>query len=155
MRRKEKKGRFSAEWIADHCIAVRLRLLTRAVTRLYNDALRSHGITISQMNILVAVWRMREAKQGDVCRALFLEKSTLSRDVERMIARGWLKSMQGVDRRTGFLSITPAGQRLLEKTFPAWNRAQQQARALLREEDLDALNRAVRSLRSGNPAEPN
>ena len=154
MRRKEKAQKLSVELIAEQCIAVRLRLLTRAVTKLYNDALRSFGITISQMNILVAVSHMGEAaRQGDVCRALLLDKSTLSRDVERMHARGWLRMIPGEDRRSELLRITPAGERLLERTFPAWSRAQEQAKELLGEKDLAGLNRAVRALRSGKPAD--
>ncbi len=79
----------TVEEIAEQCVAVRLRLLTRAVTGIYNRALRPHGLTVSQMNILVAVSCMREAKPREVCRALHLEKSTLSRDAERMLPMGY------------------------------------------------------------------
>lgn len=151
MRRKSDTKRPTAGVMADECIAVRLRLLTRAVTKLYNNALRSCGVTISQMNILVAVSHMGDtAGQRDVCRVLLLDKSTLSRDVERMLARGWLrKIVPDEDRRSGLLQITPAGETLLERTYPAWSRAQAQARRLLREDEVVGLNRVVRALRSG------
>jgi DNA-binding MarR family transcriptional regulator len=101
------------------------------------------------MNILVAVSHLGEAKQGDICRALHLDKSTLSRDVERMKTQGWLEKLSGQDRRTGLLRITRQGEKLLKQTFPPWNQAQQQARTLLREEDVAGLNRAIRALRLG------
>lgn len=145
---KRRKEVSAAEFVAEECIAVRLRLLTRAVTRLYNNALRPHGVTVSQMNILVAVCRMGEAKPQAICHVLQLEKSTLSRDVERMLARGWLQSMPGQDARTIRLKVTPAGERLVEKTIPAWKNAQRQAKALLRKQGIVSLQKAVATIRS-------
>ncbi len=145
---KRKPVKLSVELIAEECIAVRLRVLTRAVTKLYNKALRPHGLTVSQMNILVAVSRLGDAKQQEVCRILHLDKSSLSRDVERMRARGWLDIQSGEDRRTGLLRVARSGRVLLQKTFPAWHRAQRQAKALLGETDIASLGRAVKALRS-------
>jgi DNA-binding MarR family transcriptional regulator len=145
---KRRKEVSAAEFVAEECIAVRLRLLTRAVTRLYNNALRPHGLTVSQMNVLVAVCRMGEARPQAICHVLQLEKSTLSRDVERMLARGWLESMPGQDARTIRLKVTPAGERLVEKTIPAWKNAQRQAKALLRKQGIVSLQKAVVTIRS-------
>jgi DNA-binding MarR family transcriptional regulator len=145
---KRKTTNISVELVAEECIAVRLRVLTRAVTKLYNKALRPHGLTVSQMNILVAVSRLGDAKPQDVCRILHLDKSSLSRDVERMRAQGWLESLLGEDRRTGLLRVARSGRALLQKTFPAWHQAQRQAKALLAEKDIASLGRAVKALRS-------
>ena len=81
MGRKDESLQAKTSLIVEECIAVKLRLLTRAVTKIYNRALRPHGLTISQMNILVAASYIGQAKQQDICQALHLEKSTLSRDL--------------------------------------------------------------------------
>lgn len=144
MSKQAATANISVELIAEECIAVRLRVLTRAVTKIYNKALRPHGLTVSQMNILVAVSRLGDAKQRDVCWVLHLDKSSLSRDVERMRAQGWLESLPG----KGLLRVARSGKTLLQKTFPAWHQAQGQAKALLGEKDIATLDRAVKSLRS-------
>ena len=77
-----------AEVIARDCIAVRVRALNRAVTALYDEALRPHGLRVGQLNLLVAIARMGTARPGDLCRVLRMEKSTLSRDVEVMRRNG-------------------------------------------------------------------
>ena len=41
--------------VAGECIAVRVRLINRVITALYDAALRPHGVRVSQGNILVAV----------------------------------------------------------------------------------------------------
>jgi DNA-binding MarR family transcriptional regulator len=145
--KKERAARSPVEQIAQECIAVQLRTLTRAVTRIYNRALRPFGLTISQMNILVAVSYLGEARQQDVCRVLHLDKSTLSRDVERMRANGWIENLTGDDARTSLLHVTTAGKKLLEKTNSAWQYAQQEAVALLGDEHSASLGRTVASIR--------
>jgi hypothetical protein len=62
-------AKISFETIAEQCIAVRLRMLSRGVTKIYNQALRLYGLMVSQMNILVAVSCLEQARQQDACRA--------------------------------------------------------------------------------------
>ncbi len=40
--------------VASECVAVRLRMLNRVITNIYDDALRPLDLKVSQMNILVA-----------------------------------------------------------------------------------------------------
>src|SRR5882757_7261259 len=77
--------------MAGECIAVRLRMLNRVITNIYDTALRPLGLKVSQMNILVAAAKMGTARPLAVCEYLHLDVSTLSRNVERMKARGWLE----------------------------------------------------------------
>src|SRR3954451_25295847 len=86
--------------IARTCIAVRLRLLNRVVTNLYDDALRPLGLKVSQMNILVLTAKLRLARPAQVCDLLQLDTSTLSRNVERMRAQCWLEVIADEDART-------------------------------------------------------
>src|SRR4029453_206894 len=154
MERQDKSLQAKAALIAEECIAVRLRLLTRAVTSIYNQALRHHGLTVSQMNILVAAFYLGHAKQRDICRALHLEKSTLSRDLTRMRERGWITETPGDDGRSSLLRVTAQGGKLLQKAIPAWQQAQQEAAALLGEREITPLGRAVKALRSSRPKNP-
>lgn len=144
----------SVKIMAEECVAVRLRLLTRAVTRIYNKALRPYGVNISQLNVLAAVAYLGEAMQQKVCQALHMHKSTLSRDLTRMQAAGWIRSDSGEDGRVTILRITSGGKKLLEKAFPAWERAQQEAKTLLGEKDVANLGKTVMTLRSKASARP-
>jgi DNA-binding MarR family transcriptional regulator len=148
MERKDESLQAKAALIVEECIAVKLRLLTRAVTKIFNQALRPHGLTVSQMNILVAASYIGQAKQQDICQALHLEKSTLSRDLVRMRERGWVAESPGDDGRSSLLRVTAHGEKLLQRAFPAWRQAQQQAAELLGERDIAALGRAAKTLRS-------
>jgi DNA-binding MarR family transcriptional regulator len=132
--------------IARNCIAVRLRLLNRVVTNLYDEALREHGVKISQLNILVAAGKLGLARPGQVCDILQLDVSTLSRNVERMRAKGWLESVPDEDARAQPFQLTPQGKRLIEKAVPAWELAQRKAGELLGKGGIALFDRVVNKM---------
>ena len=133
--------------IARTCIAVRLRLLNRVVTNLYDDALRPLGLKVSQLNLLVVTAKLGLAQPAKVCALLQLDTSTLSRNVERMRAKGWLEVVPAEDARTQPFRLTAQGKSLLEKAVPAWEQAQKQAEELLGDEGIALLDRAAKKLR--------
>ena len=134
------------ETIARSCIAVRLRLLNRVVTNFYDDALRPLGLKVSQLNILIVAAKLGLARPAQVCDLLQLDTSTLSRNVERMRAHGWLEVVPEADARAQPFRLTPQGKRLIEKAVPAWEEAQQQATELLGDEGIALLNKAAKKL---------
>ena len=117
--------------IAKTCIAVRLRLLNRVVTNIYDHCLRPLGLKVSQLNILVVTAKLGLARPTEVCNLLQLDVSTLSRNIERMRINGWLEIVSGADARTQSFRLTSQGKRLLEKAIPAWDKAQREALELL------------------------
>ena len=141
----EKESR-AIDAIARTCIAVRLRLLNRVVKNLYDDALRPLGLKVSQLNILVVTAKLGVAQPGQVCDLLQLDTSSLSRNVERMRAKGWLEVVPGEDARTQPFRLTAQGKRLLERAVPAWERAQRQAEELLGEDGVALLSKTVSKL---------
>jgi DNA-binding MarR family transcriptional regulator len=136
----------SIDTIARECVAVRLRLLNRVVTNFYDDALRPLGLTVSQLNILIVTGKLGLARPAQVCEILQLDTSTLSRNVERMRAHGWLEVVPDKDARTQPLRLTPQGRRLTEKAVPAWENAQAQATRLLGNSGIALLDKAARKL---------
>ena len=137
----------SIDTIAKTCIAVRLRLLNRVVTNFYDDALRPLGLKVSQLNILIVTARLGLARPAQVCEILQLDTSTLSRNVERMRAHGWLEVVPEEDARAQPFRLTPQGKRLIEKAIPAWEEAQRQAAELLGDEGIALLDKAAKKLR--------
>lgn len=127
--------------VARDCIAHRVRLLNRAVTAIYDEALRPHGLTIGQMSMLVTLAQMESASPGALGRELHMEKSTLSRNVQRLRTRGWLDATVTDDARTTELRVTARGRRLLREVHPAWGRAQRRAAALLGEQGVRGIAR--------------
>jgi DNA-binding MarR family transcriptional regulator len=138
--------------VASECVAVRLRMLNRVITNIYDDALRSLDLKVSQMNILVAAAKMGTARPSDVCDHLHLDVSTLSRNIERMKARGWLEVVPDEDGRAQPFRLTPQGRTLLETAIPAWSEAQQQVKKVLGNGFVEQLNHAIKRVSTGGAA---
>ena len=130
--------------MASECVAVRLRMLNRVITNIYDDALRSLDLKVSQMNILVAAAKLGTARPAEVCEHLHLDVSTLSRNVERMKARGWLEVVPDEDGRSQPFRLTPQGRMLLEKAIPAWSQAQKQVKRVLGAGFVEQLNQVTK-----------
>lgn len=124
--------------ISEECLAGRVRILNRVVSGILDTRLRPHGVRSSQFGILTVVAARGPLAAIEVCRIMQLDKSTLSRDLERLVARGWIESTPGPGRGRR-LSISEAGLALLTKAKPAWDEAQAEVHQILG----DALSREI------------
>ena len=110
---------------ATPCLCGALRKATRAVTRLYDDALRPSGLRITQFAVLRTLVRRGPMRMRDLSAVLVLEETTLNRSVRLLHERGWIAIRTGRDRRERMLSITAAGRAVLAEAEPLWAAAQQ------------------------------
>ena len=141
--KKNDKLSSTVNTIASECLAVRIRLLNRTVTAIFDDALRPLGVKVSQLNVLMVVARRGPMSPGDVARRLNMEKSTLSRNIDRMRTHGWLKTSYGNSGRTQVLELAPPGRKLIEKSLPFWKKAQEQTEAVLGKQGARSIHRAA------------
>lgn len=125
--------------MSKQCIAVRIRLLSRMVTNIYDSALSPFDVKLNQISILIFVHLSGEVGYNSLCRRLKMEKSTASRNIERMRKKGWLDTVPVKGGRRRFLRITPAGEVLLGKVHGAWEGAQKKALNLLGREGAEVL----------------
>jgi len=103
----------------------RLRVLNRVITTVYDDALKPFGIKISQVNILVVASKLEMATPSKIGAILKMDRSTISRNVERMKKKGWLKKeADDDDNRSHLLKVTRKGIKALNDILPVWRNAQ-------------------------------
>ena len=126
-----------ADAIAKDCVAMRARYLNRSLTSIYDDAFRPLGITASQVNMLVALIKQGSPSPGELGNLLNIEKSTISRNLERMRKAGWIDIT--TSGRTHAVEATSEGKQLLVEVMPAWKEAQQAADALLGSDGSQAI----------------
>ncbi|HKA91550.1 MAG TPA: MarR family transcriptional regulator [Haliangiales bacterium] len=137
----------AASRMMEECYGFRVRLLNRAVTSVYDEALRPHGLTCAQFNLLVAIEAVGErATPSNLARGMRIGKSTLTRDVDRMVERGWVARASLDDQRSHRLELTAAGRALLLDTVPSWEGAQGRMHRLLGDSQSQALHRMGRQL---------
>lgn len=124
------------------CLATRVRQLSRIVTRVYDDAMRPLGITASQFTLLTQLANQDGITAVEIGFTLDIEKSTLSRNLKRLLALGLITMDPPAGRRGRGLHLTPKGQAVLKDAYPVWSEAQRRATAVMGPESkgsLDAL----------------
>jgi DNA-binding MarR family transcriptional regulator len=129
----------AADMIAADCLAVRVRLLSRTITAIYDDALRPLGLTAGQLNVLVIIANRGPISPGEIARRLSMEKSTVSRNLARMRDNGWIAVTAGESGHKQRLTLNRRGKALLERALPAWEEAQTEARAVLGQRGADSI----------------
>jgi DNA-binding MarR family transcriptional regulator len=120
------------------------------ISRIYDDALAAVDLKGSQFTLLVAVASRGKRKPADLASSLHMDESTVSRNVERMFARGWLRLEADSDGRSHLITVTDEGQARIRAGYPAWQAAQARATALLGEDSVAALKSAVKKLSAKN-----
>jgi DNA-binding MarR family transcriptional regulator len=132
----------AARRIAQECPALGIRKVSRMITRVYDAALRSLGLQSSQLSVLVAVAMFGEngATISALADRLVMDRTTLTRNVRPLEKAGLLRvSRSPEDARARVLTLTRAGERMLEAAYPLWEEGQRRVRDSLGTARLDAL----------------
>lgn len=127
------------------CLASRVRQLSRIITRVYDDAMRPLGITASQYTLLAQLASRDGITAVEIGHELDIEKSTLSRNLKRLLALGLITMDPPAGRRGRGLHLTGKGQTVLRDAFPIWQEAQQRATAVMGNECRGALDEMLGS----------
>src|SRR3984893_9582592 len=85
--------------VGSDCLGFKARLLSRVITAVYDDALAEVGLKVSQFGVLSAIDNQDKTRPNQLAESLEMDESTLSRNVARMCARGWLRLEPGGDDR--------------------------------------------------------
>jgi len=129
-----------AETTAAACLATRVRQLSRIVTRVYDDAMRPLGITASQYTLLAQLASRDGITAVEIGQDLDIEKSTLSRNLKRLLALGHIIMDPPAGRRGRGLHLTPKGQVVLKDAFPVWQEAQRKTVGVMGPESRAVLD---------------
>jgi len=121
------------------CACASLRRASRAVTQAYDRRLRGTGLSTAQFTLLQVMHLAGEMTQGRLGGLLALDVTTLSRTLRPLEKEGWLECTPGGDRRERYWRITSAGKKVLERSTPAWERAQRALSARVGERRLKAM----------------
>jgi DNA-binding MarR family transcriptional regulator len=125
------------------CVCNTLRMVTRAVTQLYDDALRPSGLRATQFSILATVAGNDEANLKQLEDALVIDQTTLTRSLTLLERDGLVERAPHPDGRIKPMRLTAKGRRALEIARPLWAQAQQK---VLREIGTKAWADAQRRL---------
>lgn len=106
------------------CTNFKLRQLTRRVSRHYDHVVGDAGLKTTQYSLLSHVVTLGPVRPGDLARQMEMDASTLTRNLQPLVALGWVAVGPGEDGRSRWVSATDAGKAKRVEAQRAWKRAQ-------------------------------
>ncbi|MGE5386391.1 MAG: MarR family winged helix-turn-helix transcriptional regulator [Betaproteobacteria bacterium] len=137
------------------CTNFKVRQLARVLARHYDAKVVKAGLKTTQYSLLTHVLRLGPLPPGELARAMGVDASTLTRNLQPMLASGWLIEEAGDDKRSRRISLTEAGRAKQAEAVAHWKAAQLDLNARLGVERVAALHalmdECMAALHSTNP----
>jgi DNA-binding MarR family transcriptional regulator len=129
------------------CACFAIRRAARAITQHYDRRLRPAGLRATQFTLLVVLAHGDRLPLHRVAERLGMERTTLTRNLRPLLARGYVRLESGDDARHRLLAITDRGTAAATAALPHWRRAQRSVARHFTRATLRALATAVRAAR--------
>lgn len=125
-----------------------MRKASRAITRIYDQGLAAHGVTVCQFALMRHIARSREIALSRLAEAMVMDRTTLYRVVRAVELAGWVSTAPAGTGRVRLARLTPAGTDLLARADADWHACQAKVRARLGEADWAALHATARAVQA-------
>lgn len=132
----------------------RLRRAARALTQLYDDCMAPSGLRVTQYSLMSTLAGHGPVRITDLAALTLLDRTALSRNLDPLVAKGYVEVAPGRDARTREVALTRAGKAACDRARPYWRRAQAQVSAKLGSPRVDALVALLGTLEDLHPGPP-
>jgi len=123
------------------------RSLNAVTEHIMKDEMERYGITPTEFGILEALYHKGPLLLGEVQRKILVTSGGITYLVDRLVEKGLVKREQcSEDRRARYAVLTPAGQALIRKIFPAHAARIEQAMAGLTQAEQREATALLRKL---------
>lgn len=129
----------AASEVGKTCACFNLRQATRRVTQLFDDVLRPVELRATQFTLLNAVRVMGPVPISQLAERLGMDRTTLTRSLQRLQRRDLVHIESGHDRRVHDVSLTREGAQLLARAYPHWQEAQKRVTDAMGGESFERL----------------
>ena len=114
----------AADVVPRGCTNLKLRQLTRRVSVHYDRVVGEAGLKTTQYSLLSHIVTLAPIRPGALAEVMEMDASTLTRNLQLLVARGWAEVGAGDDARSRVVIATPAGRAKRTEAQRAWKRAQ-------------------------------
>ncbi len=125
-------------------------VLTRAANAV-NDRIDEqtdlHGLTLTEFGILEALHHKGRLLLGELQKKILLSSGGVTYTVDRLAEKGLVKRLEcDSDRRARYATLTPKGQALIAKVFPAHAALIERTMSVLSVSEQDEVTALLRAL---------
>ena len=133
--------------VASRCVALRTLCTARAITRHYDHALRSTGLTITQFTLMVTIAKMAPQSITQIASLLHMERTSVSRNLKLLEKQSLIQRGDEKEARKRPVALTTKGQQTLRQAYAYWDTAQSSIEDNMTTDELSGLSTMLRDLR--------
>lgn len=122
------------------CTNLKLRQLMRRLGAVFDQEMACSGLRGTQYSLLSHVIKLGPLRAVDLARAMKLSTSTLSRNLQPLVAAGWVLVRPGADARSRLILASEAGLEKRKEAQAMWRVAQERVNAMLGPAKVIALH---------------
>ena len=120
---------------------------SNAVNRLVAEEIRDHDLTETEFGILEALYHKGPLLLGDVQKKILLSSGGVTYTVDRLADKGLVERREcQSDRRARYAALTPKGEALIARIFPAHAERIEKVLASLTAREQEELTALLRKL---------
>ena len=106
------------------CTSFKVRQLMRRLSQHYDAEVSQSGLKTTQYSLLSHVIALGPVRPSDLAAAMHLEPSTLTRNLQPLVAAGLVEQGPGDNARSRLITATPEGRAKRTEAQRAWKVAQ-------------------------------
>ena len=129
----------------ESCLGSRVRSLSRKLDGIYRKHLGNADLTENQLSIMMALYKTGTIEQNQIAQLLTLERSSLSRNLVRLVKSGYVSKTGPTNRPK--IGLTKEGKTLVEQLRPVWEAAMDEIHAVLSWYDLKGFQQFEAKIR--------
>ncbi len=126
------------------CACFNLRKTARAITQLYDEALRPSGLRCTQFSLLIATTMLEPVTVTHLAEVVVMDRTTLARNLMPLEKGGLMSVTPGDDQRTRIVTLTQRGKEVLLRALPSWEKAQARVVGGLGQERWNSLQASLK-----------
>lgn len=133
--------------VRDNCLCFHAQKAARVLARVFDEAMRPHGLTNGQFSLMMSLNRPEPASMGMVANFLAMDRTTLTAALKPLERRGFVTIKQDPqDRRSRLLTLTARGLAALAAAVPVWEEKHAEIEKLLGAIAPEDLRQGLRAL---------
>ncbi len=129
-----------------NCLTFNFLKTSRQLARGFELAVRQMEMTAPQFPTLAVLASVPSLTVSELAEMLGADRTTLSRNLELIAAKGWVERSATDDQRQHAFALTEAGREAFARALPAWAAYQQQLIDRLGAETVERLLGDMRAI---------
>ena len=114
----------NSELVPRGCTHFKLKQLSRSVSRRFDATVGGSGLKTTQFSLLNHVALLGPIQPSELAARMSLDASTLTRNLQPLIAQGWVQLNAGANARSRVIELTDAGRTKWAEAKRLWKQAQ-------------------------------